>query len=202
MKHSGVRRAAVCGVWGTLLALQVGCSSAEDSSYSDRGSPAAAVPSPDASKGDPYASNPPWGNQAAAGASSGTAAVGNVASDSAQGFVDPPPAAKATNGFVITAHDPQSTFGADVDTASYDLFRRDINLGVRPDPASVRLEEYVNDFKYSYPAPAADSDTPFSISLAASPGLYGRETQLLRVGIRGKEAKPTEKLPSNLVFLV
>lgn len=107
-----------------------------------------------------------------------------------------------SNGFVVVAHDPQSTFGADVDTASYDLFRRDIQNGSLPDPASVRLEEYVNDFEYAYPAPAADSEVPFAISLAAAPALYQRGTMLFRVGIHGKEAKPTEKLPTNLVFLV
>ncbi len=34
-----------------------------------------------------------------------------------------------TNPFVVAAHDPFSTFAADVDTASYDIFRRDINNG-------------------------------------------------------------------------
>lgn len=46
---------------------------------------------------------------------------------------DPP----ATNPFVMTAHDPLSTFAADVDTASYDVFRRDVNLGSLPAPSGV-----------------------------------------------------------------
>lgn len=37
-----------------------------------------------------------------------------------------------TNPFVTTAHDPFSTFAADVDTASYDIFRRDVNNGYLP----------------------------------------------------------------------
>src|SRR5512139_2570576 len=49
-----------------------------------------------------------------------------------------------TNPFVMAAHDPFSTFAADVDTASYDIFVRDATTGVLPDPASVRLEDYVN----------------------------------------------------------
>src|SRR5262245_44189314 len=56
--------------------------------------------------------------------------------------------APGTNPFVATGHDPFSTFAADVDTASYDIFRRDVNLGMVPHPASVRLEEYVNNFRY------------------------------------------------------
>jgi Ca-activated chloride channel family protein len=108
-----------------------------------------------------------------------------------------------TNPFVIAAHDPQSTFGADVDTASYDLFRRDIMAGGLPAPASVRLEEYVNFFSYDYPAPAPDAEQPFSISLAAAPSFFDRSTTLLRVGIRGKDAPPDDqKRPANLVFLV
>ena len=34
--------------------------------------------------------------------------------------------AVGSNPFTVTAHDPLSTFAADVDTASYDIFRRDI----------------------------------------------------------------------------
>jgi len=54
-----------------------------------------------------------------------------------------------------------------VDTASYDLFRRDAGQGLLPAAASVRLEEYVNYFSYAYPAPAADAAYPFQVSLAA-----------------------------------
>jgi hypothetical protein len=52
------------------------------------------------------------------------------------------------NPFVVVEHGPFSTFAADVDTASYDLFRRDVNLGLVPQPASVRVEDYVNNFAY------------------------------------------------------
>ena len=62
-------------------------------------------------------------------------------------------AAVGTNPFVTTSYDPLSTFAVDVDTASYDILRRDVNLGMLPQPASVRLEEYVNDFSYDYAAP-------------------------------------------------
>ncbi|HET7546056.1 MAG TPA: von Willebrand factor type A domain-containing protein [Polyangiaceae bacterium] len=201
MKKFGLRRVAMGGVCAALLALQVGCSSSADDS-----SPGGLrVPSSSANNGNPAIGAQP---QPATGGSSSNAAApaGNLGiqspADADESTQPPPEAAKVTNGFVITAHDPRSTFGADVDTASYDLFRQAINLGKLPEPASVRLEEYVNDFKYAYPPPAEDSTTPFSISLAATPALYGRETQLLRVGIRGKDAKPTEKLKANLVFLV
>jgi Ca-activated chloride channel homolog len=111
-------------------------------------------------------------------------------------------AAVGTNPFVVVAHDPLSTFGADVDTASYDLFRRDVNLGGLPQRASVRLEEYVNSFPYDYPAPGDDEPHPFRITLAAAPHLLSRGSGLLRVGIQATKPPPFQKKPANLVFLV
>jgi Ca-activated chloride channel family protein len=107
-----------------------------------------------------------------------------------------------SNPFVMTAHDPYSTFAADVDTASYDIFRRDVNNGMLPQPESVRLEEYVNFFKYDYPAPAPDAEHPFLISLAAATSFLPRESAILRVGIQAEEPPPFEKKPTNLVFLI
>jgi Ca-activated chloride channel family protein len=110
--------------------------------------------------------------------------------------------AVGTNPFVLTAHDPFSTFAADVDSASYDIFRRDINHGTLPNPASVRLEEFVNYFRYDYPAPSLDAEHPFSITVSAAPGLFDRETSLLRVGIAAVNPPPSAKKPANLVFLI
>jgi Ca-activated chloride channel homolog len=110
--------------------------------------------------------------------------------------------AVGTNPFIATAYDPLSTFATDVDTASYDIFRRDVNLGLLPQPASVRLEEYVNDFAYAYPTPAVTDATPFSISLAATANVFARPTTLLRIGIQAAAPPPAAKRPANLVFLV
>lgn len=107
-----------------------------------------------------------------------------------------------TNPFVVTAHDPFSTFAIDVDTASYDIFRRDIGFGTLPQPESVRLEEYINNFNYDYPAPAKEDAEPFAISLAAAGDVLGRGTALLRVGIQGRLPEEFEKKPTNLVFLI
>jgi len=56
-----------------------------------------------------------------------------VAPDSGDKFVP-----VGTNPFVMTAYDPFSTFAADVDTASYDIFRRDTKLGTVPVASSRR----------------------------------------------------------------
>lgn len=113
-----------------------------------------------------------------------------------------PPQVYPTNPFVIVDHDPFSTFAADVDTASYQLFRNLVQQNMVPDPSSIRLEEFVNYFTYDYPAPAVEQPHPFRIFLEAAPNLVTRSTQLLRVGIQGAEVPPEEKKPANLVFLV
>ena len=107
-----------------------------------------------------------------------------------------------TNPFVLAAHDPFSTFAADVDTASYDIFRRNAEHSLLPDQNSVRVEEFVNYFAYAYPAPAADAEHPFTISVAAAANPYGRDTTLLRVGIQAKHPPASEKKAANVVFLV
>lgn len=109
--------------------------------------------------------------------------------------------AVGTNPFTMVAHDPLSTFAADVDTASYDIFVRDIEAGILPQPESVRLEEYVNSFRYAYEAPAANSEHPFRLHLDAAPNVLG-QTTLLRVGLQAEVPPAEEKRPTNLVFLV
>src|SRR5436190_1146791 len=78
------------------------------------------------------------------GTSTGSGGIG-IGTGTAGGMQQPTNAgdkyvAVGTNPFVTTAYDPLSTFAVDVDTASYDILRRDVNLGMLPQPASVRLE--------------------------------------------------------------
>jgi Ca-activated chloride channel homolog len=58
-----------------------------------------------------------------------------------------------TNPWTDPAKDDESTFGLDVDTASYAIAQRYVQDGFRPDPTSVRAEEWVNAFAQDYPAP-------------------------------------------------
>jgi Ca-activated chloride channel family protein len=109
--------------------------------------------------------------------------------------------AVGTNPFTVVSHDPRSTFAADVDTASYDIFVRDIESGALPQPDSVRLEEYVNFFRYDYEAPLEDAEHPFALHLDAVPSMLNGTT-ILRVGMQAVQPPPEEKKPTNLVFLV
>lgn len=112
-------------------------------------------------------------------------------------------AAVGSNPFVLAGKDPLSTFAADVDTASYDIFRRDVKSGGLPIPASVRLEEYVNFFKYGDTPPDANALHPFSIFTEAAPNPWAAGTLLLRIGIAGRVIPPeSAEREANLVFLV
>ncbi len=152
----------------------------------------------------PSSSTTGLGTGGTAGVAVPTGSVDETAQGSAGegGALNGPTEQVATNPFVVTRHDPLSTFAADVDTASYDNFRRSVGFGTLPPPERVRLEEFVNYFAYDYPAPAADAELPFQIALSAAPSPYATGTTLLRVGIQGKQPPPLERKPTNLVFLI
>lgn len=56
--------------------------------------------------------------------------------------------------FILAEDHEQSTFALDVDRASYDVARLWLNNARRPNPSSVRPEEFVNALTYRYPLPS------------------------------------------------
>jgi Ca-activated chloride channel family protein len=104
------------------------------------------------------------------------------------------------NPWTETSRDAQSTFAADVDTASYTYARRMLQGGALPPAASVRVEEFVNAFKYSFP-PAAKS-SPFSVVMDAAPSPFAPKHHILRVGVATPPKSAAERKTANLVFLV
>ena len=105
------------------------------------------------------------------------------------------------NGFMRVSSEPLSTFGLDVDTASYATMRRYLVDEKRlPPKDAVRLEEYVNYFSYSYPEPTGDVPLAVDCELADCP--WEPSHRLLRVGVQARRV-PTEKIPpANLVLLL
>jgi Ca-activated chloride channel family protein len=130
------------------------------------------------------------------------------------GYVSaPPPHAIATdmqsgesytdwgkNPWVETSKDHLSTFAADVDTASYTIARRKLNEGTLPPKESVRVEEFMNYFSYSFAPPQAGS--PFSVIMDAAPSPLATGNHILRVGVATKAKTQAERKPAHLVFLV
>ncbi len=102
-------------------------------------------------------------------------------------------------GMKLTAQHPLSTFAIDVDTASYAIVRRQLREGWLPEPAAVRVEEFVNAMPYSY-APAA-GPAPFTVYLEAAPDPWLPDRHLLAVGLKGRVWESVRP-PMNLVFLV
>lgn len=102
------------------------------------------------------------------------------------------------SGYKSASQSPLSTFSADVDTASYSNVRRMVKGGYDIPSDAVRIEEFINYFDYSYPAP--DKDNTLSVSTMLSDCPWNSGAKLLRIGVQAKEL---EKEPaSNLVFLI
>ena len=105
------------------------------------------------------------------------------------------------NPVKITAREPVSTFSVDVDTTSYSNMRRFLEDGVLPPSDSVRIEEMINYFNYSYEVPR-DRTQPFQPTLAVYPTPWNAETQILHIGIKAFDLPRAERPNANLVFLI
>lgn len=104
------------------------------------------------------------------------------------------------NPLKVAAEQPVSTFSVDVDTAAWSWLRSSLRMGVRPDPAAIRIEEMVNYFPYDYTAPAGD--VPFSTAVSVFQTPWNAGTQLVRIGLQGKLPETAARPPLNLVFLI
>ena len=105
------------------------------------------------------------------------------------------------NEFLDPKATPLSTFSLDVDTTSYALMRRELTDGKRlPPRTSVRLEEFVNYFRYDYPQPA--DGKPLAVSCEAAPCPWNPAHKLARVALQAKNLDKGNIPPCNLVFLV
>jgi Ca-activated chloride channel homolog len=103
------------------------------------------------------------------------------------------------NPWVVASADRLSTFAADVDTASYSIARRKLNEGQLPPTAAVRVEEFVNYFRYGFPAPQRG---PFAVVAEAAPSPFTKGRHVVRVGVATRARSVSERKPMNLVFLV
>jgi Ca-activated chloride channel homolog len=104
------------------------------------------------------------------------------------------------NEFAAAASDPLSTFGVDVDTASYSNIRRFLNEGRLPPHDSVRIEELVNYFTYDYPLP--ERGKPVSLTTRVVTNPWNRQRLLLHVGLRTQPLAAEDLPASSLTFLV
>ncbi|MDF0552565.1 VWA domain-containing protein [Kamptonema sp. UHCC 0994] len=104
------------------------------------------------------------------------------------------------NPFERVSNNALSTFGIDVDTASYSNIRRFITSGTLPPKDAVRLEELINYFTYDYPQP--EGDRPFSITTEVAANPWNSKHKLVHIGLQGKSISTQNLPPNNLVFLI
>jgi len=106
------------------------------------------------------------------------------------------------NPFVDTEDDRLSTFATDVDTGSYTIVRGYLQDGHLPPEKAVRVEEFVNYFKYGYPAPQEDV---FEVYAEAAPWKFGtgrKNSYLLRLGLKAKRVSEENRKPAILTFVI
>lgn len=104
------------------------------------------------------------------------------------------------NRFLEAAVTPLSTFSIDVDGASYSNIRRFLNNGELPPAGSVRVEEMINYFHYTYPQP--ENDKPFSINTEIGKCPWNEKNTLVMIGLQGEKIPADNLPPCNLVFLI
>jgi Ca-activated chloride channel family protein len=106
---------------------------------------------------------------------------------------------KGTNPFVFTREDSLSTFGLDVDTASYSVARNYLMRGELPPAEAVRVEEFVNALPQDYAPPTREA---FAIHLEGAPNPFHRGYHLLRIGLKAREVRMRDRKPAVLTFVI
>ena len=105
------------------------------------------------------------------------------------------------NPFLDTEDEHLSTFAMDVDTASYSVTRSYLTEGHLPPSEAVRVEEFVNAFKYDYAAP---TEGAFAIHLEGAPSIFAdsKRAHLLRIGLKGRVIPDEDRKDAALTFVV
>lgn len=102
--------------------------------------------------------------------------------------------------FVDASRDHLSTFGLDVDTASYTRARALLQQGQLPPADAVRTEEFVNNFKQDYTVPPNET---FGVFVDGMPAPFGGPNMdLVKIGIKSRDPRPDERKAAALTFVV
>jgi len=106
----------------------------------------------------------------------------------------------SANRFQSARENPLSTFGADVDTASYSNIRRFLSTGQLPPRDAVRVEELINYFRFDYPQPSGAH--PISLTTEIGDCPWAPSHKLVLIGARAKASAGREIEGRNIVLLV
>ncbi len=105
-----------------------------------------------------------------------------------------------TNPYIDTRYDHLSTFGLDVDTASYTVARKYVQDGSLPPQDAIRPEEFINFFDPGYTPPASSA---FALYAEGAPSPFASDgTLLLRFGVQGYRIPESQRKPVSLTFVI
>jgi len=104
------------------------------------------------------------------------------------------------NHFHNSQQQSVSTFSIDVDTASYSNARRFLTSGHLPPASAVRIEEFVNYFRYDYADPTGEA--PFAIHSNVTTAPWNTAHEIVRIGLQGTRMDTADLPKRNLVFLI
>ena len=104
------------------------------------------------------------------------------------------------NRFQPTRERPLSTFGADVDTASYSNVRRFLSSGQLPPHDAVRVEELVNYFHFAYAEPR--DGRPIALTTEVGECPWAPSHKLVLIGARAKAPSARDVEGRNIVLLI
>ncbi len=106
------------------------------------------------------------------------------------------------NPYINTSDENTTTMSIDVDRAAYANIRRFLSSNQLPPKGAVRMEEMINYFDYSWPAPKETHNTPFLIHHMISDCPWNKNNKVLTIALKAKEMNRSNIPPSNLVFLI
>ena len=104
------------------------------------------------------------------------------------------------NPFVAANRDHLSTFGMDVDTASWGRARESIRNKTLPPPQTIRVEEFINNFSDERPG---NPNTVFSVYTEGGPSPFGDHgLELMQITLKSRELRTGERKDAILTFAV
>lgn len=111
-----------------------------------------------------------------------------------------PPSLTDLSQEISSSEEPFSTFSLNISDASFQLALAAIEKGERPDPASIKPEQFYNAVDYGDPAPSASEPVAATIDQTAHPVIPGRN--LVRVAVRTASTGRSAAQPLRLTLLV
>jgi Ca-activated chloride channel homolog len=108
--------------------------------------------------------------------------------------------ASALNGDRLAIDEPFSTFSLHVSDVSFRLAQSSLSSGQWPEPAKIRIEEFVNAFDYGDPVPSESEKVSCQVEQSAHPFLQQRN--VMRVSMRTATTGRATNTPLRLTVLL